>query len=86
MSLEQARKYALEESYARPPAGPALSRRELQVALLVRQGLTDREIGARLFISTRTAEYHVESLRNKLGVRSRAEVAAWVAENSLAGS
>jgi len=86
MSLEQARKYALEESYARPPAGPALSRRELQVALLVRQGLTNREIAARLFISTRTAEYHVESLRNKLGVRSRAEVAAWVAENSKEGT
>jgi predicted ATPase/DNA-binding CsgD family transcriptional regulator len=85
ISLDQARKYALEESYA-PPAGPALSRRELQVALLVRQGLTNREIAARLFISTRTAEYHVESLRNKLGVRSRAEVAAWVAENSKEGT
>jgi DNA-binding NarL/FixJ family response regulator len=50
------------------------------VAYLVRQGLTDPQISKRLFIATRTAEYHVESLRNKLGVNSRAEVAAWVVE------
>jgi predicted ATPase/DNA-binding CsgD family transcriptional regulator len=55
-----------------------LSHRELQIAEFVTRGLTSREIAERLSISTRTAEGHVERLRNKLGFRSRAQVAAWV--------
>ena len=55
-----------------------LSRRELQIAEFVTRGLTSREIAQRLGISTRTAEGHVERLRNKLGFRSRAQVAAWM--------
>jgi non-specific serine/threonine protein kinase len=55
-----------------------LSHRELQIAEFVTRGLTSREIAQRLSISTRTAEGHVERLRNKLGFRSRAQVAAWV--------
>ncbi len=49
------------------------------MAILVAQGLTNREIATRLFISERTAESHVEQIRGKLGFRSRAQVAAWVA-------
>lgn len=59
----------------------ALSRREREVALLVAEGLTNREIAERLFISERTAEGHVEQIRNKLGCRSRAEVAAQIARH-----
>ena len=55
----------------------ALTAREREVAALVAEGLTNREIGERLVVSERTAEYHVEQLRNKLGFRSRAQVAAW---------
>jgi len=55
---------------------PKLSRREAEVAQLVADGLTNREIAARLFISERTAEYHVEQIRNKLGVHSRHEITA----------
>lgn len=51
------------------------------MARLVRKGLADPQIAKRLFIATRTAEGHVERLRNKLGVKSRAEVAAWVVEH-----
>jgi DNA-binding CsgD family transcriptional regulator len=47
-----------------------------QVLDLVRAGLTNAEIGARLFISTKTAEHHVGRVLAKLGVRSRAEAAA----------
>src|SRR5207253_4756856 len=61
---------------------PALSRREREVAALVAQGLSNRDIAERLFISERTAEGHVEQIRNKLGFRSRAQVAAWVASDS----
>jgi predicted ATPase/DNA-binding CsgD family transcriptional regulator len=45
--------------------------REAEVLALLRAHLTDREIGERLFLSSRTVEKHVASLRGKLGVRSR---------------
>ena len=49
------------------------------MAILVAQGLTNREIATRLFVSERTAESHVEQIRGKLGFRSRVQIAAWVA-------
>ena len=55
-----------------------LTRREQEVAALVAQGLTNRQIAERLFISERTAEHHVEQIRSKLGFHSRAQVAAWI--------
>jgi DNA-binding CsgD family transcriptional regulator len=51
------------------------------VAALVAEGLTNREIGQRLVISERSAESHVERIRLRLGLRSRAQVAAWVVES-----
>jgi DNA-binding CsgD family transcriptional regulator/sugar lactone lactonase YvrE len=66
-------------------AGPArLTRRELEVAGLVAQGLTNREIAERLFISERTADGHLEHIRDKLGVTTRAQVAAWVVRQEAA--
>jgi DNA-binding CsgD family transcriptional regulator/sugar lactone lactonase YvrE len=65
---------------------PALSRREHQVASLVAEGLTNREIAERLFISERTADGHLEHIREKLAVNSRAQVAAWYVAQSLAGA
>jgi predicted ATPase/DNA-binding CsgD family transcriptional regulator len=55
-----------------------LSTRERQVAELVADGLTNKEIGARLFISEHTVDSHVRGILNKLGFDSRARVAAWV--------
>lgn len=63
-----------------------LTPRELQVARLVRDGLTDRDIGARLFITRRTAEWHLKQIFNKLGVNSRSQVAAWVAHDQAVGT
>src|ERR1700686_1824849 len=63
-------------------AGP-LSRRQREVATLVAAGLTNREIAERLFIAERSAEGQVERIRNKLGVRSRTEVATWAVEHGL---
>jgi DNA-binding NarL/FixJ family response regulator len=57
----------------------ALSRREREIAELVAQGLTNREIGARLYLSEKTIETHLTRLFQKLGLRSRAQVAAEVA-------
>jgi pimeloyl-ACP methyl ester carboxylesterase/DNA-binding CsgD family transcriptional regulator len=59
-------------------AGAQLSRREKQVAELVADGLTNREIAERLVVSERTAEYHVEQIRNKLGFHTRRDIAAWI--------
>ena len=65
---------------------PALSPREREVAALVAEGLTNRQIAERLFISERTVDGHLEHLREKLGVSSRAQVATWfVSQSQTAG-
>lgn len=60
-----------------PTAAPTLTTRQQEIAALVAEGLTNREIGERLGISERSAEGHLERIRLRLGVRSRAQVAAW---------
>jgi pimeloyl-ACP methyl ester carboxylesterase/DNA-binding CsgD family transcriptional regulator len=61
---------------------PALTRRQNQVAALVAQGWSNRQIADELVITERSAESHVERIRARLGFRSRAQVAAWyVASN-----
>ena len=67
-------------SSERKPAKP-LTRREREIAELVAEGLTNREIARKLFISERTAEGHVEQIRNKLGFTSRSQVASWATQN-----
>jgi DNA-binding CsgD family transcriptional regulator len=57
--------------------GTVLSRRELEVADLVANGMSDREIAAQLVIAQRTAESHVQHILTKLGFKSRSQIAAW---------
>ncbi|TMF09578.1 MAG: LuxR family transcriptional regulator [Chloroflexi bacterium] len=86
MNVARALEYALggspQAESAAAEAGP-LSRREREVAAMVAGGLTNREIAQRLFIAERTAEGHVERIRNKLGMRSRTEVATWAVAHGL---
>ena len=63
--------------------GPRLTAREAEVARLVAEGLTNQAIASRLGIAPRTAEAHVENIRRKLEVRSRAQIAAWATEQRL---
>jgi predicted ATPase/DNA-binding CsgD family transcriptional regulator len=66
---------------AAPPQGPAarrpLTSRERQIAALVAEGLSNREIAARLVISKRTVDAHVEHVLAKLGASSRVQIATW---------
>jgi predicted ATPase/DNA-binding CsgD family transcriptional regulator len=90
-SLERHAAFALALGEEAPPATPLepddgkLTRRQREVARLVAQGLTDRDIAARLSISVRTAESHVEQILARLGFRSRSQVAAWVATSGAIG-
>lgn len=87
--FEQATSYALDEPEP-PPADadrvdPAvgLTRRESEVAELLGQGMSNKEIAAALVISQRTAEGHVQRILTKFGFTSRAQVATWVAGQRL---
>jgi DNA-binding NarL/FixJ family response regulator len=53
---------------------------------LLSHGLSNPEIGSRLFISPKTVEHHVSRILFKLGLRNRAEAVAWALRNASAGS
>ena len=84
LGRDAAARLALRET---APPGPEsaqdetgiLGRRETEVARLVAEGLSNKQIGARLFISERTVESHVRNILNKLGFNSRAQIAGWIA-------
>jgi non-specific serine/threonine protein kinase len=64
-------------------APDALTAREQEVAALIGRGLTSKEIASVLVITERTADTHAERIRSKLGLRSRAEIAAWAVRHGL---
>jgi DNA-binding CsgD family transcriptional regulator len=66
----------LKESRPNPWAGAGITAREADVLRLIADGLTNKEIAARLRLSPRTVEKHVESLLRKTGTRSRTGLAA----------
>jgi DNA-binding CsgD family transcriptional regulator len=78
MGLRPLAERARALSGSRPDPGP-LTKREREIALLVSQGLTSRQIAAAVHISERTVETHVRHIMEKLGFANRAQIAAWVA-------
>jgi len=79
----QARTGRLLEALRETPSVGPLSRREVEVARLVAQGLSNHVIGQRLHLSSRTAENHVQHILNKLGFDSRSQIAAWFAAGKI---
>jgi predicted ATPase/DNA-binding CsgD family transcriptional regulator len=87
---------ALKEQPAPPPDESSgrrsegshlvLTRRERQIAGLIRKGLSNKEIADTLVISRRTAETHVENILTKLGFTSRTQVAAWITDELESGN
>ncbi len=71
-------KVGREPAPTRHKTGQALGKREQEVAELIAEGLSNKDIASRLFLSERTVETHVYNILNKLGVNSRVGIAAWV--------
>jgi len=97
-AFEKGRAFSLDEGIAyalgkQPPqAAPAsseqdtvLTARELEIAELIADGLSNRQIATRITISVRTAETHAQHILTKLGFRSRAQIASWVAQQHAMG-
>ena len=97
MALEQAVEYAMaapipEMAPKRDPSAPledtaaqkygGLTEREGQVAQLVAQGMSNREIATELVVSERTVEKHVGNILSKLNFHSRTQIGVWVSKIS----
>jgi predicted ATPase/DNA-binding CsgD family transcriptional regulator len=88
MTSEQAIEYALEREAAPEPAVPeayptGLSAREVEVLRLVATGLTNAEVAEKLFLSSRTVDWHLGSIYRELGLHSRAEATRFAAQHGL---
>lgn len=81
-TLDELIQFALGERHTAPTteAPVRLTPREREVARLVAQGLSNRQIAEQLVISKRTSDSHLEHIMSKLGVTSRAQIAVWFAE------
>ncbi len=95
MTREQAIEYALSSPEPSPDrlvthqealiGAPttALTRREQEIAGLLAQGLTNRQIAQQLVLSERTVDTHTGNVLRKLGLSSRAQLASWVSHQEL---
>ncbi len=67
----------------RPPYAGGLTGREVEVLRLAARGLTTREIADRLYISSKTADHHIQHVYTKIGVSTRAAAALWAMQHAV---
>ncbi len=84
-SARRSRRQSPAEDRARPGSAVASRVREVEVARLVSQGRTNREMAEQFVLSERTVETHVQHILTKLGFTSRAEIAVWAVRSGLSG-
>lgn len=77
LALERQSRPKVPAQRTEPADDFGLTKREREVAALIAQGLSNREIAARLVVAQRTAEGHVANILSKLGFTSRTQVAGW---------
>ncbi|MFY9915218.1 MAG: LuxR C-terminal-related transcriptional regulator, partial [Nocardioidaceae bacterium] len=77
------RELAPEADRARPWG---LTRREVQVLRAIADGATTREISEQLFISSKTADHHIQNIYTKIGVSNRAAATRWALEHAVVAS
>ena len=89
MTIDEGVAFAVADKPAHKPAPPvksaadtALTPRQLEIARLIADDLTNRQIADRLFLSERTVETHITNILNKLGLNSRVQLSRWLAEAS----
>jgi non-specific serine/threonine protein kinase len=87
-ALAEAELLQVPEQATSPAPAPkqdfgGLTAREREVAMLLAQGLSNREIAESLVIGERTVESHVSSIFNKLGFTARSQVRQWAKEKGL---
>jgi DNA-binding CsgD family transcriptional regulator len=92
MAVSEAVAFAVEDKLppksgaaARPKPRAVLTGRQLDIARLVAEDLSNKQIAARLFLSERTVETHITNTLNKLGLNSRMQLGHWVADMTEAG-
>lgn len=86
MTIDEGVAFAVEGRQPPKPAPAApsrpqavLTRRQLEIARLIADDLSNKQIAARLFLSERTVETHITNILNKLGLNSRAQISRWMA-------
>ena len=87
MTIDEGVAFAVEDKPLPKPVPPVksapdpeLTNRQLEIARLIAEDLTNRQIANRLFLSERTVETHITNILNKLGLNSRVQLSRWIAE------
>ena len=74
---------AIDAATAAPGAASLLTAREVEVLRLAARGMSNKEIGAALSISPKTADHHIQHIYDKIGVSTRAGAALFAMEHGL---